>query len=788
MAIIDELIGVLGFDFTGDEALNRYERGLSRAGKLTDNFVKSAGRIASWGGAIVGAFTGFQSVDVLKTSGEFERFGLILETIEGSSEKAGESLDWVANFAKKTPYDLAGVTDAFVKLKAYGIDPVTGDALKILGDTASAMGKPLNQAVEMFADASTMEFERLKEFGIKAKQQGDEVTFAWSENGQEVTRTVKKNTAEIQSFLLERFGSRFSGAMDKQSEGFFGLLANIGDFWSNFQRKIGEKGYFDEAKVMLKDFLDLTDRLEADGTLDMWAQSISNAFTFMLRLGRTVFDRLFTHITFLTNVVRDNAEWFDKWGSTIGAVFAMLVARLFPVTTILTGLVLVIDDFLTYLEGGESYIGRFIDWLQAIIPVSDGVGLAIGGIGATLITFLLPLLASMPFKIAGLFSRVMFWSLTSLLPRAIAGGIRLAWRYGIKGLGGFLGRMLMVGLRSLGGWVLRGLLALAPFVAKGVAGAFALLSNPIGWAVLAAMAVGALVWYFWDELVQGWNWLGTQASALFATVGQWWSDVGGLIGIGKLMFTALWAGIVSVWNSIWSWGTGLMSKILQWWDDIGGIRGAGETLFNAYWEALKAVWGQIGEWAGGLLDGLIFLFTGKDTDFASAGRNAINAFFDGLKSIGNQIIDWFWSIIPEPLRNFLQGTAEGIGGAIDAGGEFLGNAGTAISEGASEFAGGVKQSVADVGAWWDRVVPEISEKITANLLPNLTQAQGGEEAVKAVVNDERVDTRDQSTNIHAETHVHQSVTQAVEAPARAAEATGAAIQRTVPARAMGGAG
>jgi len=52
-----------------------------------------------------------------------------------------------------TPYPTE-VTDAFVKLKAYGIDPQAG-ALLAAGNAASAMGKGLNQAVEAIADAQT---------------------------------------------------------------------------------------------------------------------------------------------------------------------------------------------------------------------------------------------------------------------------------------------------------------------------------------------------------------------------------------------------------------------------------------------------------------------------------------------------------------------------------------------------------------------------------------------------------------------------------------------------------
>ena len=45
------------------------------------------------------------------------------------------------------------------------------------GDTASAMGKSLDDMVEAVADAATGEFERLKEFGIRASKNGDRVSF-----------------------------------------------------------------------------------------------------------------------------------------------------------------------------------------------------------------------------------------------------------------------------------------------------------------------------------------------------------------------------------------------------------------------------------------------------------------------------------------------------------------------------------------------------------------------------------------------------------------------------------
>ena len=58
----------------------------------------------------------------------------------------------------------------------------------------------LRIAYEAVADAAVGEFERLKEFGIKAKSEGDKVTFLFKG----VSTTVGKNAAEIETFLQTR--------------------------------------------------------------------------------------------------------------------------------------------------------------------------------------------------------------------------------------------------------------------------------------------------------------------------------------------------------------------------------------------------------------------------------------------------------------------------------------------------------------------------------------------------------------------------------------------------------
>ena len=208
--------------------------------------------VFSLNGAIVSMAGGYGIGQIagsfLQTARDFERFSTQLETITGSSEKAKTSMDWIADFTKNTPYELAQVTEAFVKLEAYGLNGTKW--LTTLGDTASSMGKPLNMAVEAFADAVTGEFERLKEFGVKTSVEGDKVTFKWSQNGRDMVVSTTKTSSDISSALANIF-SRFSGGMEKQSKTMDGLLSNLSDQFTMFQKTMMDAGIFEELKMQV---------------------------------------------------------------------------------------------------------------------------------------------------------------------------------------------------------------------------------------------------------------------------------------------------------------------------------------------------------------------------------------------------------------------------------------------------------------------------------------------------------------------------------------------------------
>ena len=204
----------------------------TRQGNETASAIKSmALQFLSLGAAVEG----------LKKLTEVNReFGILkagLETATGSIQGANQAFAALQQFAQTTPYSLQQAVDGFTKLVNLGLTPSEA-ALQSYGDTSAALGKDLSQMIEAVADAATGEFERLKEFGIKAKNQGDTISFTF----RGVTENVKNNATEIENYLIKLGQVNFDGAMKKRMESLDGAISNLSDSFDALFFQIGESG------------------------------------------------------------------------------------------------------------------------------------------------------------------------------------------------------------------------------------------------------------------------------------------------------------------------------------------------------------------------------------------------------------------------------------------------------------------------------------------------------------------------------------------------------------------
>lgn len=194
-------------------------------------------------GVLAGIAAGFVALGIagLEAAAKVEKFQANLLTMTKSTTAMRSAWAGLVEFANKTPFTLDQSVEGFTKLRALGL--ATSEAIMMsYGNTAAAMGKTMSQMVEAVADATTGEFERLKEFGIKAKQSGDSVAFTF----QGVTTKVGKNAKEIQDYLVKIGSVNFGGAMSRQMDTLSGAFSNFEDKLFIFMSSMGD-GMFGNA-------------------------------------------------------------------------------------------------------------------------------------------------------------------------------------------------------------------------------------------------------------------------------------------------------------------------------------------------------------------------------------------------------------------------------------------------------------------------------------------------------------------------------------------------------------
>jgi len=229
---------------------------IQKAKQASSKFSSSLMKI---GGAVAGLYAVTRAIDLMQesakqfvnTAAQFEQFDATLQTIEGSSQKAQESMMWIQDFASVTPFNIDKVTSSFISLRSYGLDPTDG-LLRTLGDTSAAMGKDIQQGVEAMADAVVGENERLKEYGIRASKIGNQIKYSWTNSSGEMRQAIiQNNSAIIESTLSAIFNSKYAGAMEKQSKTWNGLISNMQDNWTIFQKNLMDSGVFDYLKAIV---------------------------------------------------------------------------------------------------------------------------------------------------------------------------------------------------------------------------------------------------------------------------------------------------------------------------------------------------------------------------------------------------------------------------------------------------------------------------------------------------------------------------------------------------------
>lgn len=281
--------------------------------------------------AVTGAAVGLAAV-LVPVQRQFDIMNGQLLTATGSTENAAHAMEALNKFAAQTPYDLEQAVIGFTKLVNLGLTP-SERAMTSYGNTASAMGKSMEQMIEAVADAATGEFERLKEFGIKASKEGDRVTFTF----RGVKTEIGNSAAEIEKYLMDIGEVEFAGAMEAQMDTLNGRISQSEIALNDLKLAIAQSGIGDILKTAVEGTTARLEQMTAfirgpefNGALSILASTFAgfekngkesiNAVE--NKLGNGLSDMNNANNKTLVNMANDWAEWST---ATIAAVSSAVV-------------------------------------------------------------------------------------------------------------------------------------------------------------------------------------------------------------------------------------------------------------------------------------------------------------------------------------------------------------------------------------------------------------------------------------------------------------------------------
>ena len=323
------------------ERQKRAWHGVSRVGQALRRMAKLAGGAAA-GVTALGYGVSRAMGPLVRTAAEFERYRIQLEALEGSSARAESAMAWVSQFARQTPFELAGVMQAFVKLRAFGMDPMDGSLQAIADQTAKLGGG--QQELEGIILA-------LGQAWTKQKLQGEEI-LQLMERSVPVFDLLEKATgrsaAELRNLssegrlgrkaiqlLMQEMGKQSAGQAQAQMQSFNGQLANLGDSWMRIKLMIMQAGPFDFLKQQMAEVAGWLERLQQSGELAANMRQIGSALNQGLKFAFAILGGIYRMVKGIGTVIGAvvQAVWtlslplrmvFDLIGGAINKVIGLI--------------------------------------------------------------------------------------------------------------------------------------------------------------------------------------------------------------------------------------------------------------------------------------------------------------------------------------------------------------------------------------------------------------------------------------------------------------------------------
>lgn len=280
-----------------DDPTKRLHDGAADAGHQLDALTGRIKTAAATAAGSVAAFFGIRDaiegiVKIADVGANMESLETRLASIMGSIEGGKEATAWIQDFTRNTPFALNEVTDAFIRAKAFGMDPMNG-TLQAIADQAAQTGGGM-EALTGITTALGQAYAKQKLQAEEILQLVERGVPAWDL----LSEATGKNVRELQALstagelgrreidlLIQAIGGRAAGAAADQMDKLGGIVSNLRDSFRQFIQEVNRQGFLDYLKGELSALQERFNEARKSGELKEWAQRISDA---LVGLGRTV--------------------------------------------------------------------------------------------------------------------------------------------------------------------------------------------------------------------------------------------------------------------------------------------------------------------------------------------------------------------------------------------------------------------------------------------------------------------------------------------------------------------
>ncbi len=271
------------------QSAQKLHKHLQRLEAASNNFASSLRRIA--------AVTGISilSKQVISIGDSFERYRIQLETLYKSGAIAREIFSEIQSFARKTAFSVDSLMEAWIRLKAMGLEPniemirKIGDAVGALGGGSEKLQRIITALGQIKAKGkvSAEELMQLAEAGIPVFDILREKLHLTSAELSNIGK-IGISSARAIDAILEGIEERFGGGMEKVAGTISGLFSNIVDTIKQSADELIKSRLGERIKEVLRKLMSELEQLLGKGRIkqlgDILGEQLEKAINFIQRL------------------------------------------------------------------------------------------------------------------------------------------------------------------------------------------------------------------------------------------------------------------------------------------------------------------------------------------------------------------------------------------------------------------------------------------------------------------------------------------------------------------------